>query len=90
MGDGHDVIIDENGKDIILFSKGISVEDIIFEKDGNDIKIINIKNLGDSITIKDWYKVSEDNNRLNKIEYFKFLEDGKIYKAEELFNEDNL
>ncbi len=90
FGDGHDVIIDENGRDIIIFYEGISVEDLLFERVGNDLKIVNIKNRDDSITIKDWYKVSEDNNRLNKIEYFKFLDNAKTYKAEELFNEDNL
>jgi Ca2+-binding RTX toxin-like protein len=61
-GDGHDQITDSDGSvDSILFGAGISVNDLIVEKDGDSI-IIGIKegdtllaDLADTIVIHDWY-----------------------------------
>ena len=78
-GDGRDVIIDgepgsatDNGADTLIFGDGINQDDLIVQKDGNDI-IIGLKkdgvafsDLADSIRIKNWY------DQENRIETFQF------------------
>ncbi|AOO64213.1 calcium-binding protein [Sulfurospirillum halorespirans] len=101
-GDGKDTIYDSYGtnqngnnagNDTLKFGEGISVDDLIIQKSGNDV-IIGIKEdgktlaeLSDIITIKDWYNV---NNRIEHV----VLSDGTEIDTAFLFdpteNDDNL
>ena len=65
-GDAKDTILDAGGVDILSFSGNIVEDDLIFEKNGNDL-IVAIKEgdilfneLSDQITIENWFK--EKNN----------------------------
>lgn len=55
-GDGADIINNFDSKnwkeDKIVFGEGISPEDIVITRDGNNLVIKNIKSEGDSVTLK--------------------------------------
>jgi VCBS repeat-containing protein len=101
-GDGKDTIFDDygtsagdsnSGNDTLKFGVGITADDLIMQKSGNNV-IIGVKedgvefaNLADTITLKDWYNV---NNRIEKF----VLSDGTEISTAPLFNpteyDDNL
>lgn len=95
VGDGHDTVNDEyrtgyknqylsnGGNDTLELGEGISLDDLIVVKEGNDI-IIGLKEegksfeeLADTLTLKDWY------NGLKRIENI-VLSDGSTLTPGEL------
>lgn len=50
---GHDTLYEKGGDDTIQFGKGININDLILQKNANDLTI-SLSNSTDSITIKDW------------------------------------
>ena len=59
LGDGFDTIYDYNGgntdNDTIKFGEGISFEDLLFERDGNDLVIYVNNDKTQGITIQNYY-----------------------------------
>ncbi|RUM44168.1 MAG: hypothetical protein DSY46_06295, partial [Hydrogenimonas sp.] len=96
-GDGHDMIYDYDryganysfynaGNDTLKFGAGITQEDLLLIKDGNDL-IVALKEdgkglfeLNDLITIKDWYNVN------HRVEQFVFA-DGSILDANRIISQ---
>ncbi|MBU0631660.1 tandem-95 repeat protein, partial [bacterium] len=80
IGDGHDVIVDTNGTDKLLFGEGITVDDLLIKQDGNDLIValkedgVVFSDLANKITISNW--TSQD-NRVETIE----LADGTVLNA---------
>ena len=71
-GDGKDTIHDDSGNDTLKFTAGITQEDIIITKSGNNL-IVALKEdgktfseLSDKITITNWSHV---NNKIENIEF---------------------
>jgi VCBS repeat-containing protein len=60
---GNDVIFDSAGVDKLLFTEGISVDDISVDYEGNDL-LLYLE--GTSLRLQDWYKAD------NRIESFSF------------------
>ncbi|MDR1008590.1 MAG: hypothetical protein LBL65_08560, partial [Campylobacteraceae bacterium] len=69
LGNGNDIIYDIDGKDRILFGKGIAKDDINLQTKGSNL-IISLKD-GSSITIIDFKTL---NNRIEELVFF----DGSI------------
>lgn len=81
LGDGQDSITDtpcnaDTYTDVLKFGTGISKNNILFTKSGNDM-IVQIKDTTDQITIKDWYLSTG-----NQIEQFKFTDGTTITKGQ--------
>jgi len=66
MGWGRDIIEELSGEDKVNFGEGISLSNLVFSKEFNDL-ILNLSDSTDSIIVKNWY-LSES----NKIEHFFF------------------
>jgi len=75
---GNDIIQDSSGNDQIVFDQGTSSNNLVFEKNGNDL-IINHNN-ADFLTIEDWFLNDE-----NQIEKFVF-NDGTILTSNDIDN----
>ncbi len=81
-GDGEDTIVEsmrhwyDSPEDRILFGKGITVDDVVFSRIGNDL--ILTYGEGDVITVKDNYV-----NTNNNIEFVEFA-DGTVLNADEI------
>ncbi len=56
--DGNDVIEDIGGNDALIFPEGVSWDDLIFEREDNNL-LIKFKNFDDSIKIINWFKSDE-------------------------------
>ena len=61
LGDGEDTIVEGGGTDKIVFGEGIETSNLLFERDGNNLKIALLGE-DDAVTISnyfydDWYKV---------------------------------
>jgi len=70
LGDGNDTIIESGDNyqytDTIKFSGGVTKDDILLSKDGNNL-VVSIKNSTDSITVQDYY--ASNDNKVEKIEF---------------------
>ncbi|WP_170000940.1 calcium-binding protein, partial [Campylobacter sp. RM16189] len=78
-GDGEDIIHDEansydeevilNRNDVIKFKEGISINDLKFQRVGENKKdlLIKIKNSEDSITVKNMFEYENNRSGINKI-----------------------
>lgn len=76
LGDGHDLIMDGEDADIIIFKDGVTLNDLSANIAGNDL-IINVGTSGnDSITIKDWV------TKPNKLTYFRLWNDSYYERRE--------
>ncbi|WP_339056464.1 FG-GAP-like repeat-containing protein [Candidatus Regiella endosymbiont of Tuberolachnus salignus] len=69
-GDGHDSIIEKGGNDRLTFiSEEITKEKLWLKKENNDlIVLVNGSDSGDSLTIKDYYALSQRSGVESKIE----------------------
>ena len=80
LGDGFDTIDDYNGgntdNDTIKFGEGISFEDLLFERDGNDLVIYVNNDRTQGISIQDYYS----NTPYYKVEKLEFA-DGTIVET---------
>ncbi len=71
-GDGKDTITDLQGVDKLSFAEGIDKDDLVFKQSNYDLVIAikeegkNFSELGDMITIKDWFI---DSNNIESIEF---------------------
>jgi len=66
LGDGHDIIMDYQGTDKILFGPSINQEDVAYCRNDKDL-VISIKNMSDSITILNWFL--SDDYKIESIEF---------------------
>ena len=64
-GDGFDVITDISGYDILSIGKNIAFSDLVFSRDGNNLKI----DIASGVTITDFYSGNPD-NWLEEIQFF--------------------
>jgi Ca2+-binding RTX toxin-like protein len=55
LGAGHDVITSNSGKDYLLLYSSIKRENLVFKKEGLDLKLTLKDNDKDSVTVKSWY-----------------------------------
>ena len=82
LGDGNDVINEQNSNsalDKIVFGEGISAEDIIVTRSGNDM-VLKIKGTEDSIRI-----VSQYIDSYYRVESFEFA-DGTVVSSDTYYN----
>ena len=54
LGDGQDVIKESEGTDTIMFEEGIESSDLMFAKEGNNLKI-SVIGQNDTITVSDYF-----------------------------------
>ncbi|GKH61412.1 hypothetical protein CE91St25_17480 [Campylobacter ureolyticus] len=77
---GNDTIIEENNdKNVIKFTDGISKDDLLFKKLNNDLVILQNKN---SVTIKDMFNGASINSKIDKIVF----DDGSSITNREFIN----
>ena len=76
LGDGFDTIYDYNGgntdNDTIKFGEGISFEDLLFERDGNDLVIYVNNDKTQGISIQDYY------SSYSQVEKLKFADESVV------------
>ena len=63
-GDGHDIITFASPGSLtntLQFAAGLTVNDIRFEQSGDDM-VFNIKDSGDTVTVKDWFAAGASDN----------------------------
>ena len=76
LGDGFDTIYDYNGgntdNDTIKFGEGISFEDLLFERDGNDLVIYVNNDKTQGIKIQDYY------SSYSQVEKLKFADESVV------------
>lgn len=72
VGAGHEVIsnLDSKDNDMLVFLSSIKRNDIIFSRQADDLMILLKNNNKDSVTIKDWYKLSTVAEASNKLARF--------------------
>ena len=78
LGDGQDTIIETRqeqaysnftaSNDTLTFGEGISVDDLSFERHGDDI-LIKVAGDADSITIENWFKSYTDHFLINNFQF---------------------
>ncbi|MDR7090211.1 Ig-like domain-containing protein [Cellvibrio fibrivorans] len=79
-GDGKDKIIDESGDDRIEFGVGVTVNDLIFTRNGSDL--ILSMNTGDEIKIFDTFNQNTGNFNLTRaIESIRFVDGTNLNQA---------
>jgi Ca2+-binding RTX toxin-like protein len=71
FGDGADLLesggpVSSGGTDILLFNDDVSVDDVWFSQDGDDL-VVQLLESQDSVRVEDWY-VSSAHRRLSSIE----------------------
>ncbi len=71
LGDGNDTIYEEEGNDTLYFGKGITWNNLVFEKVGLDMSI-KIKGTTDSIVVKNWFAEGQSGVKNKIIENFEF------------------
>ena len=78
-----------NKTDKLVFGEGISVDDLIFSKD-NDNLVINISSGSDQITIENWYTHSRQ--RIEEIHFADgtILEHSQVHIIAQASQEDDL
>jgi len=90
VGDGADTVIDASVNNKIVFGAGISLDNIQFTVDGNDMILSLLSSAGDSIRIKDIFAANRS------AEYQLVLSDGSVYKLTDIYglrsgnDQDNL
>ena len=83
-GDGKDTIIDTSGENALSFGTGITAEDLMFVKSGNDLIVAlkdgnkSFEELSDSITLINWYSPS---GSIKTLEFY----DGTSYDEEAIY-----
>lgn len=77
LGDGVDTIYEEEGNDTLYFGKGITWNDLVFERVGLDM-MISIKSSTDAIIVKNWFAEGQVGSKNKIIENFEFS-NGKKY-----------
>ncbi|MFM5727816.1 calcium-binding protein [Aeromonas veronii] len=55
--DGQDIISDNGGSDVLLF-ENVNLDDLLFRRVGNDLKINVIEQHNNSVTVQGWYSKS--------------------------------
>ncbi|WP_161941218.1 calcium-binding protein, partial [Pseudovibrio axinellae] len=90
--DGNDTIADSEGNDTLKFTAGITLSDIHFTREGNDLRLFvnelsaqvpsDLYQIDDQILITDW--ASED----NRIETLHFNDSGQSYSLGDLIADD--
>ncbi|MBS4774052.1 MAG: hypothetical protein KHX55_07260, partial [Proteobacteria bacterium] len=67
LGDGADVISDPRGRDQIVFGAGITADDVIYRREGSNLKLIIKGDEGQSISIDKFF--SDSNYRIESVKF---------------------
>ncbi len=85
LGDGHDVINEVGGEDVLRFGPGISAQDVEARKVGSDIVFVHSNGTGnDSITLKNAFS-GNNYNAAVAVETITF-DDGTTWKLVDIVN----
>lgn len=76
-GNGLDTILDLSGNDVVKFGIGITKDDLIFSREGDNLAVTLKNSPNDKLVVKDWIKL-QDNN----IEIFEVWDGSRITASE--------